>query len=51
MALEFKAIKGTADILPDEAKAWHYVEDRARQVFDRFGYGQIRTPEIGRAHV
>jgi len=44
MALEFKAIKGTADIIPDEAKAWQFVEDAARGVFNRYGYGQIRTP-------
>jgi len=44
MALQFKAIKGASDILPDEAKAWQYVEDTARRVFLRYGYGQIRTP-------
>ena len=44
MALQFKAIKGTSDILPDEAKVWQYIEETARRVFNMFGYGQIRTP-------
>lgn len=38
------AIKGTKDILPSEVKKWQRVEAAARNVFDLYGYGEIRTP-------
>jgi histidyl-tRNA synthetase len=41
-----QAVKGTHDILPDEAAAWHRVEDAARRLFDRYGYREIRPPVI-----
>lgn len=42
--MKFQSIKGTKDILPDESYKWHYVEQRVRAVFERFGYREIRTP-------
>jgi histidyl-tRNA synthetase len=39
-----QAVKGTHDILPDEASRWHAVEQAARELFDRYGYREIRTP-------
>ncbi|MGT2926764.1 histidine--tRNA ligase [Streptococcus cuniculipharyngis] len=36
--------KGTQDILPKEAARWHYVEEKARQLFSQYHYGEIRTP-------
>ena len=44
MALKHQAPRGTRDLLPDELLRWHWVEDRARGVCDRYGYGEIRTP-------
>jgi histidyl-tRNA synthetase len=41
-----QAVKGTHDILPDEAPRWHRVEDAARRLFDRYGYREIRPPVI-----
>jgi histidyl-tRNA synthetase len=38
------AIRGTRDILPDEAGVWQQIEATARAVFARFGYREIRTP-------
>jgi histidyl-tRNA synthetase len=32
------------DILPDDAALMRWVEDRAKEVFDLFGYQEIRTP-------
>ncbi len=32
------------DITPEEAALFHWVEDRAREVFDLFGFFEIRTP-------
>ena len=39
-----QAVKGTHDILPDEAAHWHRVEAAARTLFERYGYREIRTP-------
>jgi histidyl-tRNA synthetase len=38
------AIKGTKDILPQEARKWQRVEARAKGIFERYGYREIRTP-------
>ena len=41
-----RAPAGTKDILPDEASLWGYVEEKAKKIFDIFGYQAIRTPLI-----
>jgi histidyl-tRNA synthetase len=38
------AIKGTKDILPQEARKWQRVEARAKGLFELYGYREIRTP-------
>ena len=40
----FRAPRGTADRLPDEQKYWRYIESKAKEIADRFGYGRIDTP-------
>ena len=35
---------GTVDILPDEAKFWRIFQEKARDVFGRYGYVEIATP-------
>ncbi len=42
------AIRGTHDILPGEVEKWQYVERTARQLCDRYGYVEVRTPIIER---
>jgi histidyl-tRNA synthetase len=42
------AIRGTHDILPGEVEKWQYVERIARELCDRFGYVEVRTPVIER---
>lgn len=42
------AIRGTHDILPGEVEKWQYVERVARQLCDRYGYVEVRTPVIER---
>lgn len=44
MKPRFVALRGTRDILPDEAARWRVVEETARDTFARYGYGEIRTP-------
>jgi histidyl-tRNA synthetase len=41
---QFRAIKGTRDILPPESALWNRVEQTAREVFESYGYGEIRLP-------
>jgi hypothetical protein len=36
--LKIKALKGFKDILPGEVELWKYVEDTARDVFQRFNF-------------
>ena len=40
----FRAPRGTADHLPEEQKYWRYIESKAVEVANRFGYGRIDTP-------
>ena len=39
-----KAVRGTRDLLPPETQLWNSVEARARALFARYGFGEIRTP-------
>jgi histidyl-tRNA synthetase len=39
-----KAVRGTRDLLPDQTPLWNHVESTARNVFARYGFGEIRTP-------
>ncbi len=41
---KFQAIKGTRDLLPPETELWNRVEAAAREVFESFGFGEIRPP-------
>ena len=40
----FRAPRGTADHLPEEQKYWRYIESKAVEIANRFGYGRIDTP-------
>ena len=37
-------VRGTRDILPDEARRFRHVVETARGVAERYGYGEIATP-------
>jgi len=37
------------DILPDEISMWQYVENAAKELFELFGYREIRTPIVEEA--
>ena len=41
-----KAIRGMNDMLPDEAYRWQHLEDTVREVFQQYGYRNIRTPIV-----
>ncbi len=44
MTHEIRALRGTRDILPEEVAKWRFVEGTAREVFERYGFREIRTP-------
>jgi histidyl-tRNA synthetase len=46
--MEIKAIRGFNDILPQEIGKWHFVEDTAREVFQGFGFSELRIPVLER---
>ncbi|HSC98057.1 MAG TPA: histidine--tRNA ligase [Casimicrobiaceae bacterium] len=46
MATALQAVRGMNDVLPDEAAAWQRVEDVARDIFERYGYRQMRLPIV-----
>jgi histidyl-tRNA synthetase len=49
--VEIKAIRGFNDILPDEIGKWQFVEEIAREVFEGFGFSEIRIPIIERTEL
>ena len=42
--LKYQKPKGTADILADESAKWQYVEAKARELFKKYRYHEMRTP-------
>ncbi len=38
------AVRGTRDLLPPETELWNHIETTARSVFERYAFGEIRTP-------
>lgn len=42
--MEIKAVRGVKDILPGEVEKWQFVERVAREVFERYGYAEIKVP-------
>jgi histidyl-tRNA synthetase len=49
--MEIKAIRGFNDILPEEIGKWQFVEDTVREVFEGFGFSEIRIPIIERTEL
>lgn len=41
---QIRAVRGTRDLLPPETELWNWVEATARRVFERYAFGEIRTP-------
>jgi histidyl-tRNA synthetase len=46
-----KAIRGMRDILPPETARWQWVEAVAREVFDLYGYKELRLPLLERTEL
>ena len=41
---QFRAIKGTRDILPPDSALWNWFENSAHEVFESYNFRDIRTP-------
>jgi histidyl-tRNA synthetase len=44
MSAKIQSIRGMEDVLPDRSALWQKLEDATREVFERYGYRNIRTP-------
>lgn len=44
--MKVRSIRGFHDILPEDIKRWHYIEEKARTVFELYGYSEIRIPVL-----
>ncbi len=42
--LKIQAVNGFKDILPGEVTRWQFIEMKARDIFHRFGFNEIRLP-------
>lgn len=40
------SLRGTCDVLPEDIKYWHFLENKARTLFSSANYLEIRTPLI-----
>jgi histidyl-tRNA synthetase len=41
---QFRAIKGTRDIVPPDSSLWNWFEQTAREVFESYNFHEIRLP-------
>ncbi|HWR98955.1 MAG TPA: histidine--tRNA ligase [Candidatus Methanoperedens sp.] len=42
--IKYGSVRGTRDVLPEETARWRRIERSFREVFERYGYGEIRVP-------
>ncbi len=46
-----QSVRGMHDILPDDARAWQWLEHRISGVMERYGFGEIRIPILERTEL
>ncbi len=44
--MQYQAPKGTKDVLPSESYKWQYIEKLIREICDKYGFYETRTPVI-----
>src|SRR3990167_7282294 len=42
--MKISRVKGFSDILPGEVELWQFIEEKAREVFARYNFSEIRIP-------
>ena len=45
-AKRYTAVKGFRDVLPPESEAWQRIEEEARELFQCFGFREVRLPVL-----
>ncbi|WP_355661244.1 histidine--tRNA ligase [Halomonas salifodinae] len=46
MSKKIQAIRGMNDLLPEQSPLWQYFEGKVRDLMQRYGYAEIRTPIV-----
>ena len=46
MAKNLQSVRGMRDILPEQSASWQHIEQCARELFNGYGYNELRTPII-----
>jgi len=46
MAQKLQSVRGMRDILPADSAAWQFIETSCRDLFNAYGYNELRTPVI-----
>ena len=49
--MQYKAIRGFSDILPDQVETWNRIESEAKRIFGLFGFREIRIPMLEKAEL
>ncbi|MBI2876824.1 MAG: histidine--tRNA ligase [Candidatus Tectomicrobia bacterium] len=49
--MQIQSIRGINDILPDETATWNAVEQTAREIFETYGFQEIRTPILEKTNL
>ena len=44
--MEAKSIRGFHDVLPEDIKRWHHAEERAKTLFELYGFSELRMPAL-----
>ena len=46
MAEILKVLKGTKDILPQDMEMWHFLEEKANEVFSQYGCTLLKRVNV-----
>jgi len=49
--MKISSVKGFHDVLPDESARWSWIEQRAREIFARYGVVEMRLPIVERTEL
>jgi histidyl-tRNA synthetase len=49
--MKIPSVKGFHDVLVDESARWNWIEQRAREIFARYAFNEIRVPIVERTEL
>ncbi len=44
--MKVRSIRGFNDVLPEKIKRWQFIEEKARETFELYGFSEIRLPVV-----